>query len=257
MRLNNPTQQKSKTMSAADSINPQFAAILKLMRIFQMENKTKDECFQNSLVAATLAKNRGYPNAYVKPVIGFYDRPYMEDGEERTAGIFVVHMVVGLNPKTPTEVVEPSAQYATEDVQYFDNWKTLERFTKISEQRGKFAVPTDEELGEGRDRTKVVLPPCYKALLKEFLEYKSRAVDMNELISSHSTNEVVWARLAMMKNSDMKRYLLRLWMFLLAVIANQDKAMEDIDGMARHFGSMDLPQCVLTNIDSERCCFTL
>ena len=228
-------------MSAADSINPQFSCILKLMRIFQLENKIKDECFQNSLVAATFARRRGYPNAYVKPVIGFYDRPYFENGEEHTAGVFVVHMVVGLDPAAPTEVVEPSAQYASDDVQYFDNWKTLERFTKISQQKDKFAVPTDEEVGEGRDRAKVVLPPCHKAVLKEFLEYKSMAGDMNELLTDFTGEDVIKVRLASMAESGRRDYLFRLWKFLIGCLANQDQVMDNIDGFARQWGAMPNP----------------
>ena len=228
-------------MSAADSINPQFAGILKLMRIFQAENKIKDECFQNSLVAASFARRRGYPKAYVKPVIGFYDRPYMENGEEHTAGVFVVHMVVGLDPAAPTEVVEPSDQYATDDVMYFDNWKTLERVTKISEQREKFAVPTDEEVGEGRDKGKVCLAPSDKALLKEFLEYKSMAVDMNELLTDFTGEDVIKVRLASMAESGRRDYLFRLWKFLVGCLANQEQVMEDIGLFARMSGAMPNP----------------
>lgn len=228
-------------MSAADSINPQFAGILKLMRIFQAENNIKDECFQNSLVAAAFARRRGYPNAYVKPVIAFYDRPYMEGEEERTTGVFVVHMVVGLDPAAPTEVVEPSDQYAWEDVQYFDNWKTLERVMKISQQKDKFAVPTDEEVGEGRNKAKVCLPPSDKALLKEFLEYKSTAVGMNELLTNFTGDVIIKATLSSMAESGRRDYLYRLWKFLVGYLENQEQLMNNIDEFARLCGKMPNP----------------
>ena len=204
----------------------QTKAIISIMFAYQKAHKIMDECFTNSLVATKwIRKMGGYPNARVKAVIGYITKPYIEgDKEAGMIASVVVHMITSLEDGEGS-FIEASRQYK-EGVHYFDNWKDLEKATQISKQQEKFAVPTDEEIGEGRNRERVTLPPSNKAALSEFILYKKWEKEMNEMFDELPLNLVIPFYYENLIVEERKDYTLRLEAFMLRVMRNQEEIVD-------------------------------